>query len=536
MYRYAVARDPALLAQVHALNHRTFAGEIPQHAPRPDGRLVDRFHDENTYLVALDGDGPEAEVVGMMALRDRRPFSLDAKLPDLDAHLPPEHPVVEIRLLAVRPERRHGRAFHGLMAFALRWMLRRGHRLAIISGTTRQLRLYRHLGFRPFGPLVGTAEAPYQPMSATLADALRVLPDLPPHDGTDPDDPAISLLPGPVALSPAVHAAFCQPLVSHRGAAFRTLHDRATCRLRALVNAPHVTLWSGTGTLANDIVAAHLGAWGARGLVLSNGEFGERLVDHAARHRLDAEVLRVPWGEPFRLDDVAQRLRAAGAAWLWAVHGETSTGVLNDLDGLRAVAQAHDARLCLDAVSTVGAVPVDLDGVTMASGVSGKALGAPAGLAFVAHGDLPPAATPVARCFDLRLAHQAGGVPFTLSSALVAALDAALAEADDARQDRLQRQGLRLRSHLRAAGMPLVAPDGALLPTVQTVDLGEDAEAVGARLDALGVRASYRSGYLRQRGWLQLCTMGAQTDAEIEAAAEALHAAVASRCPEPALA
>ena len=528
-YRYAVATDPGHLAQIHALNHQTFAGEIPQHAPRADGRLVDTFDRENTYLVALDDRAPPGETVaGMLALRAGRPFSLDAKVPDLDRHLP-EGPVVEIRLLAVRPERRHGRAFHGLMGAAARWMVHRGFAAAVISGTTRQLGLYRRLGFRPFGPLVGADGARFQPMICTRADALRVLPAAMPPEEALPSWATLSLLPGPVALSPAVREAFARPPISHRGAAFRRLHTRVVGRLRGLTGAPRVALLMGTGTTANEAVAAHLAAWGAPGVVLAAGAFGERLADHAARHGLRHTVLRSAWGGPPDLDALAAHLAAPPSeppAWVWAAHGETSTGVLTDLPRLRALCRAHGARLCLDAVSTVGAVPVDLAGVALATAVSGKALGAPSGLAAVAYDELPPRTRPIPRALDLALYAQADGIPFTLSSPLLRALDAALAEATPARMDRLQRQGRALRRRLAGAGLALVAPESDALPTVLTVALGDAAWAVGERLEALGVQTSYRSGYLRERGWLQLCTMGAQTDAQVAAAAAALLDAV----------
>jgi len=517
-YRYTVADDPRQLEQIHELNHQTFAVEIPQHTPSADGARVDRFDEENTYLVALDGE----TVVGMMAMRGERPFSLDAKLADLDAHLPPERPIVEIRLLAVRPERRHGRAFFGLMAFAIRWMVRQGFQMAIISGTTRQLALYQRLGFKPFGPLVGQEGAQFQPMATTLADTVRQMPDqLPPSP-----EIGINLLPGPVELAPAVRDAMARPLQSHRGEAFLSMHARVIERLKALTHAQNVALLMGTGTLANEAVAAHLAAWGTSGLVLSNGEFGDRLIDHAQRHQLDHAVLRVPWGKTFDLSAIAAHLRTSRPAWIWAAHGETSTGVLNDLPALLELATSHGARLCLDAVSTIGAVPVDLSGVLMASGVSGKALGSAAGLAFVAYDALPPAEQPIPRALDLAYNQSKGGIPFTSSSLLVSALDAALAEATSARMARLQRQGQHVRECLRQRGFQLVSPDDASLPTVQTIELASTSEAVGARLEALGIFTSTRSGYLRERGWLQLCTMGALTDRQLELAVEALCVAV----------
>src|SRR5687767_6397184 len=93
--RYKVASEPAEFEQIHRLNYQTFVEEIPQHPPNPERCLVDRFHPENTYLIVLAGEA----LVGMLAMRDQRPFSLDAKLPVLDSYLPPHRSVCELRLL-----------------------------------------------------------------------------------------------------------------------------------------------------------------------------------------------------------------------------------------------------------------------------------------------------------------------------------------------------------------------------------------------------------------------------------------------------
>src|SRR5215470_5390695 len=95
---FKIAADEDEFEAVHRLNYRTFVEEIPQHAPSSEPRLVDKFHAENTYVicVARDADAPP-RVVGMVALRDRRPFSLDQKLPDLDRWLPRGASICEIR-------------------------------------------------------------------------------------------------------------------------------------------------------------------------------------------------------------------------------------------------------------------------------------------------------------------------------------------------------------------------------------------------------------------------------------------------------
>ena len=139
--------------------------EIPQHEANPDALLVDKFHHENTYFICARG----GQLIGMVAARDQRPFSLDQKLESLDSYLPPKKSICEIRLLSIEKEHRDGRIIQGLLTMLARHCMDRGYDIAIISGTVRQERFYRRLGFVPFGPRVGTAEALYQPMYRELA-------------------------------------------------------------------------------------------------------------------------------------------------------------------------------------------------------------------------------------------------------------------------------------------------------------------------------------------------------------------------------
>ena len=97
----------------------------------------------------------------------QRPFSLDAKLPDLDSYLPPHRRVCEVRLLAVEPGDRGGLVFSALIEAVLAHSRRHGFDLGVLSGAERQLPLYRHLGCVPFGPPLGTARARYQGMYLT---------------------------------------------------------------------------------------------------------------------------------------------------------------------------------------------------------------------------------------------------------------------------------------------------------------------------------------------------------------------------------
>jgi hypothetical protein len=213
-----IADQPGEFERIFRLNYQTFVEEIPQHSRNPEQRLVDKFHAENLYLICLDGE----ELLGMVALRDRRPFSLDAKLPDLDAYLPEKARALEIRLLAIRPERRHGLVFGLLMKKLLARCLEMDYDVGLISGRLENIPLYEKVGFRPFGPKVGGPGAWYQPMRidrATLNRGLAVLPKSPASDGA-PHPATLNLLPGPVAHSSSVKSALAADVRSHRSGSY----------------------------------------------------------------------------------------------------------------------------------------------------------------------------------------------------------------------------------------------------------------------------------------------------------------------------
>jgi len=516
--RFKVADDASEIEQIFRLGYETFVEEIPQHPPNPERRHVDRFHDENTYLIAADGEA----VVGMLAVRSQRPFSLDQKLGGVDAYLPPGRRICELRLLAVRPSHRRGVVFRGLIDLLLAHGRARGYDLAIISGTLRQAKLYRHLGFEPFGPLVGTAEAPFQPMYITIEHFERTTPTLAEPRRREP----VSFLPGPVAIAPDVRAAFARAPVSHRDDAFLDVFRRATDRLCVLAGAAHAQILLGSGTLANDVIGGQIALLDAPGVVVSNGEFGERLIDHARRLRLAFTPVEHGWGDPYDWAGLDAAVTRTGARWLWAVVGETSTGMLNDLDRLKALARRHRLALCVDCVSAMGAVPVDLDGVYLASGASGKALAAYPGLSIVfRHHEVQPAPTRLPRYLDLGYYVEKGGIPFTHSSNLVAALDTALARFDSrAPFETIAGLSRRLRARLRDLGLRILVDDEHASPAIVTIvpPAGADATAIGDALQRRGWLIAYQSEYLVRRNWLQISVMGHCTRADLDGLLDAL--------------
>lgn len=541
--RFDLARDADLDA-IRRLTHRTFAEEITQHQPTADGRLVDKFEREQRYIVARDGD----EVIGMLALRTVRPFSLDGKLANLDSFLPPGRRPCEIRLLAVEPGRRNGTILRGLLERLIATCDADGFDLAVMSGTTRQLRLYTHLGCVPFGPLVGGEGAWFQPMYVTrealvaaAGEPLRMArsgdvsaaPRRPPIASFD--DAAATFLTGPVALSPAVRARLREPLESHRSDRVTADLTAARQHLREMTGARHVHLAGGPGTFANELVAAQLKALGAPGLVVATGEFGERLAEHAECLTVPHAVFRRPWGTPIDEAALQAAVRDARAAWIWLAHCETSTGVLHALDAVRRVAVRTGARLAIDAISSLATVPLSLRGVSWATASSGKGLGAVAGLALVFTDDAPLRTTPgTPRILDLARYATGPGVPFTISSMLVGALTVALETTDWSDRFRaITSSADRLLSILRARGhVPIAAADHAspAVATWRPVD-GVSSVDVGGTLAAAGYQVGWQSAYLQRRNWVQTAFMGDFPEAEVGAMATALADSLEGRTP-----
>ena len=508
--RFKIASGEPEFEQIFRLNYKTFVEEIPQHPPNPEKRLVDRFHHENAYLIALDGD----QLIGMMAVRDKRPFSLDEKLGNIDRYLPPGRRICEVRLLAVLPSHRNGMVFQGLLKLLLDHGLSQHYNLAVISGTVRQQKLYKHLGFVPFGPLVGSKEAQYQPMYLTLEEFQEnARPILNVPSTADRALNPLSFLPGPVSIRPEIRAALDQLPVSHRCDKFKEEFAFIKTLLCQLVRAQRVEILLGSGTLANDVIAAQLSLMSGPGIILSNGEFGARLVDHAGRFGLSFDALELDWGGVFDCEQVRSTLdRHRDAKWLWASACETSTGVLNDVEMLKELCAGRGIKLCLDCISLIGTVAVDLQGVYLASCVSGKGLGAFPGLSMVFyHHDVAPQPSRLPRYLDLGncAAHQ--GIPFTHSSNLLSALQAAL-KRYDTQQPFAEIAELSdwVRPKLRELGFQILAPDAHASPAVITLALpGEiSSQSIGDLLQAAGFLLSYQSEYLRRRNWIQICLMG----------------------------
>jgi aspartate aminotransferase-like enzyme len=315
-----------------------------------------------------------------------------------------------------------------------------------------------------------------------------------------------------VQVSAAVKHAFALPPISHRSKVFVDDFEDVRNRLQRLSGGLSTALFPGSGTLANDVVGAAIAADGTRrkGLVLANGEFGDRLANHARRWRLPHEVLRWEWKQKWDLAQVRLLLdRDTAINWIWAVRLETSTGRLNDLSGLQQIVQDRGMDLYLDCVSSFGAVEPNFQSVSLASTVSGKSLGAYAGVAivFVSNPErfesksFPPS-------LDLPATIKAKGPLTTFASPVIRALCEALKDTEKWRC--YSAQGQWIRSRLTKIGLqPLVSgTDAAPVITTFSPRAQESSLSVVKRCAMAGFLIAGESDYLVKRNLLQIASMG----------------------------
>jgi alanine-glyoxylate transaminase/serine-glyoxylate transaminase/serine-pyruvate transaminase len=345
-----------------------------------------------------------------------------------------------------------------------------------------------------------------------------------------PDRERILLGPGPSRTSPRVMRAMCAPTVGHLDPIMLKLLDDVRSRLLRLFRAAEGSFAlavSGTGTSGMEAVVANLVADGTKVLVVVNGYFGDRIVQMCERYGATVRRLDVEWGKPCEPDALRQALRTGPADIVAMVHAETSTGVLNSVRELAAVAREHDALTIVDAVSSFGGVPLDVGkwGIDACYSCTQKCLSAGSGLAPVVFG--PRALARLAKCrsfyFDLHLLQDywlKRKYHHTMSSALVCALDEALTiveeEGLDARWARHERNHRALVAGLASRGLSLLPKEQDRLWTLNAVRVphGVDEAAVRIQLlDEFNIEIGAGLGPLAGKIW-RVGLMGASSAME----------------------
>lgn len=189
--------------------------------------------------------------------------------------------------------------------------------------------------------------------------------------------------PGPANIHPTVIQAMNQPIVGHLDPAFLALMDEIQTLLRYVwqTENPLTIAVSGTGSAAMEATIANATEPGDVVLVGVAGYFGNRLVDMAGRYGADVRTITKPWGQVFSLEELRTALETHRPAILALVHAETSTGARQPLEGVGDLCREFGCLLLVDTVTSLGGVPLFLDGwgVDLAYSCSQKGLGCPPG-------------------------------------------------------------------------------------------------------------------------------------------------------------
>jgi serine---pyruvate transaminase len=296
--------------------------------------------------------------------------------------------------------------------------------------------------------------------------------------------------PGPTPVPPEVLAASAEPMVHHRGADFREIYARTLSRLKEVYRTESdVLLFTASGTGAMESAVANLTEAGERVAVVSHGSFGERWVAICERYGLDVHAIRYEWGESPDPHEVGVAVRESGAATVFCQQSDTSTGVVADVRGIREA--VGDATLVVDAISSLGAVPLETDawGIDVVVSGSQKALMSPPGLATVSVPErvLARAKPPRTFYFDWRANKKAQDVldaAFTPAVSIIRSLDVALGlildDGLEAAFERHVRLGRAARAGVKAMGLELFSPDddGAAVVTAIRAPEGIDSDAL----------------------------------------------------------
>ncbi len=344
-------------------------------------------------------------------------------------------------------------------------------------------------------------------------------------------------IPGPVPLHSEVAAALRRPMISYRGPEMRRLLDGVVAGLSEYLGASRPPLLlTGSGTGAMEASLVNTLSPGDRVVGLGGGQFGERFLGIARAFGLDVRSLGVGWGEPASPERLREVLRSGpGFRAVLLTHCETSTGVLHPVaELLRVVRAESDALALVDAVSSLGAVPLDVDACDVVFTGSQKAWGLPPGMAMVWTSERAEAAGSAARLprfywnfATLREAMRRGTMPFTPSIPVLFALEAGvrlmLREGRDAGFARHERAAALVRRELAGMDLALVAPPGFRSPTVTAAWLPDGTEWSGLsdRLAARGVTLAGGLGEFAGR-ILRFGHMGWMTAEELRPALGAL--------------
>ncbi|MGE5579326.1 MAG: pyridoxal-phosphate-dependent aminotransferase family protein [Bacillota bacterium] len=192
--------------------------------------------------------------------------------------------------------------------------------------------------------------------------------------------------PGPSNTDPRVLRAMSEPTLGHLDPDFVAIMDETTELLRYVFNTKNrLTIpISGTGSAGMEAALVNSVEPGDKAIICTCGVFGDRMLDVAERAGAEVVKVEAPWGSPIDPEDVKNAIRKhPDAKMVGLVYAETSTGVLQPLEEIAAMAHEKGMRVVVDAVTALGGVDVPTDTLALDLVYSGtqKCLSCPPGLA-----------------------------------------------------------------------------------------------------------------------------------------------------------
>lgn len=198
----------------------------------------------------------------------------------------------------------------------------------------------------------------------------------------------ILLCPGPVNLAENVRKAAINSEIGHREEEFSTLLKRINKKILSLFSGStkkyYPVVITGSGTAANEAIYSSV-IGNKRVLVISNGEFGERIYNICSFHNPNTYLLKLSWGQSINPKLVEKYIKIYKIETVATVHHETSTGMLNPIEKIGKITKKYKVEFIVDAVSSLGAEKIDLEksNIFFLSTSSSKAIASLPGLSIV---------------------------------------------------------------------------------------------------------------------------------------------------------
>ena len=293
--------------------------------------------------------------------------------------------------------------------------------------------------------------------------------------------------PGPANISERVRHALTNPDIGHRESEFAGLLQQTRSMLLEVCGVPRgyaCAVLSGSGTTGIEASITTLADVSNGVLILANGVYGERAAQIAQVFQIPYTIEKFDWTAPIALDRAEQLISSTSHGAVYLIHHETTTGVLNSLQGVAETAKRHGKWVMVDAVSSVAGEELDLArwGVDLAIGSANKCIRGVPGIGFVVVSDEFREAIsqrrPVAFSTDLVDTldrEETGETPFTppvqTMYALREALCELLEEGVSARIAHYRDIAKTLRDGLAAMELSLLVPRDDLSNTMTTVKL-----------------------------------------------------------------